>query len=1233
MTSFTINSILEKTVNRDKDFRYMATSDLLSELQKEAFKPDSDGEKKICRAILKLLNDSSSDVQGLAVKCLSPLVRKVHEQQVDEIMVELCQQMLKGKEEQRDICSIGLKTVVIEMPSSMSFSAIRHLVPRLVSGVKQDSLEVKLECMDVLNDVLKRFGSALKKEESHACLDALFDQLSLPRAATRKRAISCIASLSAALSDKLLGQLVGSIVSKMKDQGVTLELRRTYIQTISAISRSGGYRLGKQLEIVVPLVLQQCEAKKQGGDPEMIESCLQAFESFVLRCPKEVVTYETDICKRTVHYLSYDPNYADDDEDMEEADDDDDEDMDDDEGDAEYSDDDDVSWKVRRAAAKVLSAIITSRPDKLASLVPDLAPELISRFKEREENVKMDVFATFNDLLVQVANTRHVELSCDAMAVDGAESLSPAGAALLCEVPRLVKAISKQLKEKAIKTRVAAFSCMRQLVVSLPGCLAEHAALLVPGVERALKEVAANNLRIEALSFVQLVLSTHPPATFQPHVNVLLPIVLKLIEDRYYKITAESLRVTSEIAKIMRPNPPVVDFDFKPHVQPLFAAVKARLLAQDQDQEVKESAITCIGYVICHLGDACVAELPSTLPILLERLRNEITRVTTVKTFELLSCASLDTCLKSTPPGAASSVLQAVVADLASFLRKSNRPLRQASLSALDTIVLSHGADLAPTDFDIIFDELPALVNESDLHIAHLTLVLARSTVKVNPAATVPKLPSKLMPKALSLLQSSLLQGYALRSLLAFFAQLVSTNMPQLNFSDLTQQLLATASPNMSKHSLIALSQAVAQCCTAAPQPSQRSTMVDNFIKQLAGSDPTQQRVLALLCLGEIGQQNDLSSHKSLIDAAMAAFASTSEEVKAAASFALGNIAAGNLPFYLPHLLREVNTSQHEYLMLCALKDMISSALGGQAALGQYADQIMPNLFAFATRDEEGVRNVAAECLGKLAAVAPSAALPALEERLTHTSAFVRSVVVSSLRFTLTEAGTAISPKSIKKFLLTLGDSDLKVRRGALLGLNCVAHNRPSAIRDDLAELLPMLYSETTKKPELVHQVDLGPFKHTVDDGLELRKAAFECMDTLLETCLDRLELSDFIRHMVSGLADDHDIKMLCHLMLTKLASGTNTGVIVASLEELVDPLRKTVNANLKDNAVKQQIERHEELVRSAMRAIHALEKMPESESCLKFDEFVRNSLKAGKLADKYSAVCAEDMAKSTEDA
>ena len=151
----------------------------------------------------------------------------------------------------------------------------------------------------------------------------------------------------------------------------------------------------------MPLVLQQCSPAKARGDAEMCEACLQAFDSFVLRCPKEVTTFQQEIARTALQYISYDPNYADadDDEEMEDED----EDMEEDEDDAEYSDDDDVSWKVRRAAAKVLSSLILSRPDRLPELVPMLLPTLINRFREREENVKMDIFGTFNDLLSQAS--------------------------------------------------------------------------------------------------------------------------------------------------------------------------------------------------------------------------------------------------------------------------------------------------------------------------------------------------------------------------------------------------------------------------------------------------------------------------------------------------------------------------------------------------------------------------------------------------------------------------------------------------------------------------------------------------------------------------------------------------------------------------------------------------------------------------------------------------------------
>jgi len=61
-------------------------------------------------------------------------------------------------------------------------------------------------------------------------------------------------------------------------------------------------------------------------------------------------------------------------------------------------------------------------------------------------------------------------------------------------------------------------------------------------------------------------------------------------------------------------------------------------------------------------------------------------------------------------------------------------------------------------------------------------------------------------------------------------------------------------------------------------------------------------------------------------------------------------------------------------------------------------------------------------------------------------------------------------------------------------------------------------------------------------------------------------------------------------------------------------------------------VERHDDLVRSGMRAARALERMPDADTAPKFDEFVRTALRVGKLADKYAAVCAEDDAKTGDD-
>ncbi|KAI3724280.1 hypothetical protein L2E82_36052 [Cichorium intybus] len=89
-----------------------------------------------------------------------------------------------------------------------------------------------------------------------------------------------------------------------------------------------------------------------------------------------------------------------------------------------------------------------------------------------------------------------------------------------------------------------------------------------------------------------------PAIAISGYAQVISAPVLSAVGERYYKVTTEALRVCGELVRVVRPNIEVSDFDFKPYVHPIFNAIMSRLTNQDQDQEVKECAISCMGLVI-----------------------------------------------------------------------------------------------------------------------------------------------------------------------------------------------------------------------------------------------------------------------------------------------------------------------------------------------------------------------------------------------------------------------------------------------------------------------------------------------------------------------------------------------------------------------------------------------------------------------------------------------------------
>ncbi|KAB0404513.1 hypothetical protein E2I00_013174, partial [Balaenoptera physalus] len=997
---------------------FMATSDLMSELQKDSIQLDEDSERKVVKMLLRLLEDKNGEVQNLAVKCLGPLVGKVKEYQVETIVDALCANMRSDKEQLRDIAGIGLKTVLSELPpaatgSGLATSVCRKITGQLTSAIaQQEDVAVQLEALDILSDML---------------------------------------------------------------------------------SSDPPGPAGTHLDRLVPLVEEFCNL----DDDELRE------------CPKEMGPHVPNVTSLCLQYIKHDPNYNYDSDGEEEQMETEDSEFSEQESEDEYSDDDDMSWK---------------------------------------ENVKADVFGAYIVLLRQ---TRPPKGWLEAMEepthsgwgveVPGWSLTSP----LHPQVPLVIKALQRQLKDRSVRARQGCFSLLTELAGVLPGSLAEHMPVLVAGRMNWNPVSAVLGFSLSPAPSPQSLrglLGTEPAEAFHAHLPTLLPPVMACVADPFYKIAAEALLVLQEL-------------------------------------EVKERAISCMGHLVGHLGDRLGDNLEPSLLLLLDRLRNEITRLSAVKALTLVAVSPLRIDLQP--------ILAEALPILASFLRKNQRALRLATLAALAALAQSQGLSLPPSAMRAVLAELPSLVSENDMHVAQLAVNFLATVTRAQPALLA-KVSGPVLAELLRLLRSPLLPAGVLAAAEGFLQALVGTRPPCVDYTELVSLLtapvyeqVADSGPGLHKQVFHSLARCVAALAVACPQEV-AGTANRLVCDARSPSSSPGVKVLAFLSLAEVGQVAGPGPQRELKAVLLEALGSPSEDVRAAASYALG---------------RALGAAQPE-------------------SLKPYTEDIWALLFQRCEGAEEGTRGVVAECLGKLVLVNPPFLLPRFRKQLAAAvkflvsdqphpidpilKTFVCTAPVNQIS-TVGWGGLCLAVLPLPpplvflpgEFMESLQDPDLNVRRATLAFFNSAVHNKPSLVRDLLDDILPLLYQETKIRRDLIREVEMGPFKHTVDDGLDVRKAAFECMYSLLESCLDQLDICEFLNHVEDGLKDHYDIRMLTFIMLARLATLCPVPVL-QRVDRLIEPLRATCTAKVKAGSVKQEFEKQDELKRSAMRAVAALLTIPE---------------------------------------
>lgn len=911
------------------------------------------------------------------------------------------------------------------------------------------------DAVDVIIEIIRCFGLLLQDAEKQALQKSIMAILDDGRTVPviKKKAVVAMSILAMYLSDRLLSGFVSNTVETFRDPHLALSQRRMLITMLGSLSRSVPQRLGPHLKTLAPFVLSALsyqelmetmeEMAEYGASKDVEdvrEAALVALEGFLSTCSNDMRIFTTEAIEGALRYVVYDPYTANDEDDEEmggtrrDEDDDDNLEMDgfeqDDQGFEEegvLSDDDDTSWKIRRCAAKALYAIVTTRSngDLLdnGTLYEKVAPVLISRFKEREENVRLEMLATLSSLVRKTgegaallesshdqdnglsggnaqrsrkrrrvdSNTEAFDTPSDFTSSTGL--ISPVPSPSPVSGPRadlarvstpIVKGVAKLLKQASIPTKQAAITLLRDVVLVQSGGLSDNLSNIVESLVDAVKSkgtsssgsvsssvggitaTTGSKMRIDALQLVGAICDTHSSKILAPHVEKIVPEIVLAVNDKYYKVSSEALLTVESIVKVLTPPRSAgTEQQRQSYLGKIYNAIYARAMSTDADLEVRQRAIHSLGVLLARTSGAGNAKLltvedrTNALTVLQDRLRNETTRVSAVKAVDLVVASAVDQGDLQLP------WIRQVTLELAAQLRKADRTLRGASLTALKNLVYNSVALASLEDETVhsLAGMLLPLLTSADLSLLGLAMAVLTKLVKRSPEKVV----DSSLNTAMCVVVLAPLGGAVFEAFLGLVKVIGEQAVGQPLMQGFLQNVGVSGDP------------AVVGKAIGTLLISGGSTLdvgIGDFTMELQSSEDPQRKCLALSILGEAGLR--LGSSSPLVPQLFTAhFNSKSENVPRAAAIALGRAGAGNISTFLPVILSYSDKAGHlQYLSLHSIKEILHYAGISRSDMSPYTKEIWEKLIVASQAEDNKI--IGAECIGRITNIEPKTFLPLL---------------------------------------------------------------------------------------------------------------------------------------------------------------------------------------------------------------------------------------------------------------
>lgn len=660
------------------------------------------------------------------------------------------------------------------------------------------------------------------------------------------------------------------------------------------------------------------------------------------------------------------------------------------------------------------------------TLYGKVVPALIRCFQEREENVRLEILLALALLIKKtnegrspssVSTDQEADVAAiyssssrkrrrtgsDAESMDSQGTLSshtstnspanrsPAAvsgpqADLARWSPPIVAGMGTLLQENTLPTKVAAIAVLRNIVHAQGGGLSEQLGKLINPIVDAFKNpnaypgesstltsgggsITATKLRIEALQLIGILCDTHSSRVLSPHFGNIIARVNAAMRDQQYRVASEAVRVTESIIKALRPSR-LGDLEHNlGHLAEIYHAVFQQTIAAEVDLEVRQCAVHTLGFLLaCTSGSTKLSRSLSkndrlkALSIILDRLRNETTRLSAIQAVGLISASAKE----------GDELQQAWVNDVAGELgkqlRKADRVLRATSLGALKNMalnpvimVLFDGATIRQ-----LATVLLTLLSPDDLNLLSYALAILAQFVSQSPQAIV----DRDLDAAVCALLLVPLGGAVIDSFLGLVKAIGEQGVGRPIMERFLRDIGVTGDPAIVGQSIGTL---------LVSGGTSVKVKLDDFARELQSSQDAQRKCLSLSVLGEAGLR--LASSSPLQpELFIAHFNSKSNQVALAAALALGRAGAGNINSYLPVILSNLNqTGTFQYLSLHSIKELLQHVSKVKTDISPYTRQIWDKLLASSHGEDN--RTIGAECIGRLTVIEPKTFLPLLQVR------------------------------------------------------------------------------------------------------------------------------------------------------------------------------------------------------------------------------------------------------------